>query len=44
MPKWLEDEAKQQRSYDQARKKELESSVPDDAELVKLLNELKEKG
>jgi replication initiation and membrane attachment protein len=44
MPKWLEDEAKEQRTYDQKRKQELEASVPDDAELVKLLNELKEKG
>ncbi|EPE63285.1 replication initiation and membrane attachment family domain protein [Exiguobacterium sp. S17] len=44
LPKWLEDDAKEQRSYDQKRKEALESSVPDDAELVKLLNDLKEKG
>ncbi|WP_114167245.1 DnaD domain protein [Exiguobacterium sp. TNDT2] len=44
LPKWFEEEAKEQRLYNKKRKQELEASVPDDAELVKLLNELKEKG
>lgn len=43
-PAWLEREEVAQRAFEEKRQQQLSSSIPDDDELVRLLNQLKEKG